>query len=303
VIDVACAADEAYTPHAATVIHSVIVGNPSGRVRVHFLHPPRFPNEAIEQLRDMALGLDASIVFHEVAEGAMSSLPSMGRISEIMWYRLALPELLPTTQRVLYLDCDVIVLASLEPLWELDLGGRAIGAVTNVFPPDLLHRPVDLGLAPGDYFNSGVLLMDLDTWRAEDWAARVLARARSDAQRIVFPDQDALNLEMHRSRLPLHPRWNCQNSILYFRTGEKLLGAVPTAEARAHPAIVHFEGPDWAKPWHYLSRHPFRDKYLDHRAHTPWPELKLEGRTLKNRVRRVLPDPALNALRQLRRAR
>jgi lipopolysaccharide biosynthesis glycosyltransferase len=145
--------------------------------------------------------------------------------------------------------------------------------------------------------------MDLDRWRAEDWAGRVVARAHSDPSRIVFPDQDALNLELHESRSPLHPRWNCQNSIMYFRTGEALLGVVPVAEARAHPAILHFEGPDWAKPWHYLARHPSRPLYFHHRAGTPWPEIQPEGKTLKNRVRRVLPEPALNALTQLRRGR
>jgi lipopolysaccharide biosynthesis glycosyltransferase len=299
--DVACAADEAYAPHAAAMLHSLIAANPPGAVRAHFLHPPGFPARAANELGAMVRGLGAAISVYEIREELSHGLPSMGRISEVMWYRLALPELLPGIERVLYLDCDVLVLGSLAPLWRLDLGGCAIGAVTNVFPPNLLHRPGDLGLGPADYFNSGVLLMDLDRWRTEDWAARVLARARSEPRRMVFPDQDALNLELHRSRLPLHPRWNCQNSILFFRTGEQLLGAVPTAEARAHPAILHFEGPDWAKPWHYLSRHPSRDMYFDYRAHTPWPEVQLEGRTLKNRVRRALPEPALNALRQLRR--
>jgi lipopolysaccharide biosynthesis glycosyltransferase len=296
-LDVACAADEAYTPHAAAMLHSVIVSNPHGSVRAHFLHPPELPDLMRRQLSGMVEGLGAEILFYEVAR---SGLRSMGRISEVMWFRLALPALLPDTERVLYLDCDTLGLAPFAPLWELDLDGCAIGAVTNVFPPYLLHRPGDLGLASKDYFNSGVLLMDLDGWREQGLAERIVQRSLSEPSQIVFPDQDALNLELHGARFPLHPRWNCQNSIIYFRTGEQALGVVPTAEARAHPAVLHFEGPELAKPWHYLCTHPDRALYFDHRAETPWPDVRLDGVTAKNRAKRVLPGSALRAARRLR---
>jgi lipopolysaccharide biosynthesis glycosyltransferase len=177
VFDVACAADEAYTPHAAAMLHSVIATNPTGSVHAHFLHPPELPERVLGQLSDMVEGLGSEISFHEVVR---SGLQSMGRISEVMWFRLALPSLLPDTARVLYLDCDTLALAPLAPLWELDLQGSAVGAVTNVFPPDLVHRPGDLGLAPAAYFNSGVLLMDLDSWRERQLAERIVQRARSE---------------------------------------------------------------------------------------------------------------------------
>lgn len=300
VIEVACAADESYAPHAAAMIHSLISTNPGTEVRTHFLHPPRFSADTVAQLSEMVSGLRSAIVFHEVADSAGDGLPAMGRISEVMWYRLALPELLPTTERVLYLDCDTLVLEPLAPLWQIDMQGRSVAAVTNVFPPDLLHRPDDLGIPRTDYFNSGVLLMDLNAWRADRWSERIVRLARSEPKRIVFPDQDALNIELRNSKLALHPRWNCQNSVLYLGTAEELLGVVPTAEARAHPAILHFEGPEFAKPWHYLSAHPFRQMYFDHRAQTPWPEVRLDGRTLPNQLRRWLPAPARMAASTIR---
>jgi hypothetical protein len=43
------------------------------------------------------------------------------------------------------------------------------------------------------------------------------------------------------------------------------------------------------KPWHYLSKHPYRATYLTHRAATPWPDVAIQGRTLCNRVLRPLP--------------
>jgi lipopolysaccharide biosynthesis glycosyltransferase len=301
-IEVACAADETYAPHAAATFHSVLTVNPRGSVRAHFLHSPGLRRETITRLTEMVSGLGGEIAFHELGDEASDGLPAMGRISEVMWYRLALPELLPHTERLLYLDCDTIALAPLAPLWELDLNGAGVGAVTNVFPFDLQHRPEELGLALRDYFNSGVLLMDLEAWREHGWSERILKLARSQPERLVFPDQDALNIELRDRWLALHPRWNCQNAILYLETADAVLGAVAAAEARAHPAILHFEGPAWAKPWHYLSSHPYRHTYLSHRAQTPWPHVRLEGRTAGNFARRHAPSPLLDGIAGVRRA-
>ncbi len=300
-IEIACAADETYAPHAAAMLHSLGVAHRSVAVTAHVLHPPGLPATTTDRLREVANATGASIVFHEIGDGTVRDLPAMGRISRVMWYRLALPDLLPDTSRLLYLDCDTLVLESLTPLWELDLQDQGLAAVTNVFPPDLVHRPDDLGIPRQSYFNSGVLLLDLAAWRRHRFSERIVELARSRPGRLVFPDQDALNVELHDRWLPLHPRWNCQNSILYFSTAEDLLGPAPAAEARAHPAILHFEGPESAKPWHYLSTHPLRQLYFDHRAATPWPHVALEGRSVKNRVKRFLPEPVAQVLRAPRR--
>ncbi len=301
-IDVACAADEAYLPHAAAMVHSLLTANPPAGVRMHLLHPPELEARSRRDLQSMVSGLGSSLVFHEVAAVTVAGLPEMGRISRVMWHRLALPVALPDASRVLYLDCDVLVRRPLAPLWELDLGGCAVGAVTNVFPPYLVHRPDALGIPRRAYFNSGVLLLDLDAWRTRGESERIAAIVRAEPERIVFPDQDALNLALWRDRLSLHPRWNCQNAILYFRTAEELLGGAVAADARADPAILHFEGGAWAKPWHYLNDHPFRQLYFDHRAQTPWPEVRIEGRTPANVLRRRLP-PRTRAMLRAQRAR
>jgi lipopolysaccharide biosynthesis glycosyltransferase len=300
VLDVACAADRAYTPHAAAMLRSVLVTGRPDRIRLHFLHPPHFPGPVRHRLETMVSALGGTIVFHEIGAELSRELLPKERESEVNWYRLALPSLLPDVERLLYLDTDTLVLKPVAPLWELDLAGCPVAAVTNVFPPRLVHRPDDLGIPRDRYFNSGVLLMDLAAWRAGGISERVLAVSRAEPDHVRFHDQDPLNMTLHDSWFPLHPRWNCQNSILLFRTGEELLGVVPTAEARAHPAILHFEGPAWAKPWHYLSTHPQRPMYFEHRAHTPWPKVELEERTLENRLRRHLPEPAMETIRWAR---
>ncbi|HUP91356.1 MAG TPA: glycosyltransferase family 8 protein [Solimonas sp.] len=293
-IHIACAADQAYVPHAAAMLRSLIVRQAARPVQIHFLHGPALPTPQLETLRGMVEALGARILFHPIPDQRVADLPEMGRISRVMWYRVFLPELLPGVDRVLYLDCDTIVMDSLDALWDSDLGANYLGAVNNVFEPGRGVRAVHLGLkGPECYFNSGVLLFNLSAWREHDCAGRVLAFARANSARLAWPDQDALNVVMAGRWLALHPRWNCQNSLFYFAHARNVFGAEVTSAATRDPGILHFEGGALAKPWHYLCKHPYRGEYFAQRAGTPWPEVSIEGRTAVNRLLRPLPMPLL----------
>ena len=288
-MDVAFAADRAYLPHAATMARSVLAHTDPGAVRLHLLHPRALDPDDLGRLRAMVESLGSTVATHAIDDPRMAALPATGRISAVMWYRILLPELLPDAPRALYLDCDIVATADLAPLMAVDLEGSAVGAVHNV-PYGGADDAARVGLPPGRrYFNSGVLLLDLERWRHTDVTDRLVAFARTEGERLVFPDQDALNVVLADDRAVLHPRWNCQNSLFFSPEAADVFGADVVQAACADPAIVHFEGPALAKPWHYLSPHPHRAAYLRHRAATPWPHGAIEGRTLTNRLLRKLP--------------
>jgi lipopolysaccharide biosynthesis glycosyltransferase len=203
-----------------------------------------------------------------------------------MWYRILLPELLGAVPAVLYLDVDTLVCDSLEPLWASDLTDHYLAAVSNVFQANHIHRPAALGLPPAQaYFNSGVLLMNLELMRRDGCTDRLRECARSRGKELEWPDQDALNLVLGARRLPLHPRWNRMNSIGW-QAAVDVFGRRAVDEALERPGIRHFEGPGQNKPWHYLCDGADRELYLQHRRATPWPDFTPEGRTLGNRIRR-----------------
>jgi lipopolysaccharide biosynthesis glycosyltransferase len=160
--------------------------------------------------------------------------------------------------------------------------------VTNVFyMRSHAQRPRELGIEPADYFNSGVVLMNLEQMRRDGSSRALLDYAVAHAPELAWPDQDALNVVLGRRRVPLHPRWNCMNSVLMFPWAADVFGEEAVAEARARPAIRHFEGPTINKPWHYGSESPMREVYFEHRRQTPWPRCRIEGRTPRNVLRRA----------------
>jgi len=160
--------------------------------------------------------------------------------------RLYLPLLLPSTERVVYLDTDLIVLQDLAPLFDLALPDSGIGARPSIKEgyatlPDLVrawahpkHREAILDElvrsgAPATLrtFNAGVLVMDLEKLRRRSFVSATLDLVR----RYGVNDQLAINLYTRGEFEPLDPSWN-------FFVGQDTGGA---------PRIIHWAGPK--KPW------------------------------------------------------
>lgn len=291
----ACAVEGAYDAHSAALLHSAAEHAGGLDLCVHYLHGPDFPRESADGIARMCERLGVAIGFHAIAPGLTAGLPVVSEFTMAMWYRIFLPDLLPDADRVLYLDVDTLVTDSLAPLLDLDLAGHYLGAVTNVFLDHHLRRPAELGLRLESYFNSGVLLMNLDAMRRDDCTAALRAYAVENAGRIEWPDQDALNFVLGERRLPLHPRWNAMNALRLTRAAE-VFTVEELEEALRRPAIRHFEGPGYNKPWSYTAPREAQRLYRRHRRATPWPRYSPEGRSVaafgrrvRHRLRRLTP--------------
>jgi lipopolysaccharide biosynthesis glycosyltransferase len=286
-LEIACAAEgRAYVAHCAAMLHSALTAPGGAGARVHFMHGPDLRPRDVDALAGMVRGLGGAFEPLLVGDERLAGLPTRGFTRKATWYRVFLPELRPDVDRALYLDADLLVLDDLRELWGTDLAGAYLGAVTNVFERHYLGRPAELGLAgPEVYFNAGVLLLDLDRLRADGCSRALIEYGVANRDRLLWRDQDALNVVLGHRRAPLHPRWNCMNAVLSFPWADEVFGAEAVAEARRRPAIRHFEGPDANKPWHVLCDAASRALYLQHRRATPWPRLRLQGRTPRNLLR------------------
>lgn len=108
----------------------------------------------------------------------------------------------------------------------------------------------------------------------------------------TYCDQDALNVVLGNLRVPLHSRWNCMNSLYLLPHARDVFGLDKGREACSWPPIVHFEGPQLAKPWHYLSKHPFREGLPSAPRRHTLAEFAVEGQTWPDRLLTPLPTPA-----------
>ncbi|OQQ78755.1 glycosyltransferase [Ligilactobacillus salivarius] len=147
------------------------------------------------------------------------------------YYRFILADLLPSLDRIIYLDVDTLALGDLTELWRTDLEGKFMGVVKDVFnvaPKIVSERK--------SYFNSGMLLMDLNLFRKYDICSDLVDFAIDVAEYCEYGDQDILNYYFIDGYKLLDIKWNCGREFLEDR--EKEVG------------IVHFYGLE--KPWNNI---------------------------------------------------
>jgi lipopolysaccharide biosynthesis glycosyltransferase len=154
-------------------------------------------------------------------------------------------------------------------LLRIPLGGMPAAAALNCAGPRV-HRMVNARLgraADAPYFNSGVLLLDLQTWRDLGIGHECIrvAETRDD----YWPDQDALNLVLNGKIKALETRWN------FFST------EILSREAYEAAHILHFI-PD--KPTSQDCRHPMFGDYLEIRATTPWRDRPFTSAVRERRI-------------------
>lgn len=303
-IELACIGQGPYLRHTAAMLHSALSHAAPGSVAVHLLHETAIDAGEDTRLRQTLAPFGAQLHLHAVPESMLMDFPS-GYFPRAIWLRVLLPDLLPAHDRVLYLDSDMIVCDDLLPLWQTRLDDVLLAAVPNPFYPFMPPYPrLRLGIGgSGEYFNSGMLLMNLAAMREADLAGQLRALARANPD-YLYPDQDALNVACRGRWRPVHPRWNAQSTLFELPADALPFSPAVVAETRAKPAVIHYIGP--FKPWHYLCRHPSQQAYFRHARLTPWGAPSLEGRSAKNFVLRQLPllwiDRALKAERWMCRA-
>jgi lipopolysaccharide biosynthesis glycosyltransferase len=158
--------------------------------------------------------------------------------------------------RILYLDGDTWPSGDPLQLLDAELPDGCFGAAEDrsyfrrheLGPVGQKIRTyfANLGIDGNDgYFNSGVLLADVRTWRS--LCAEAFEFFLKNTARCTYHDESALNAVAKTRRVRLAPQWNFANAYLEWQ----LKHAVP-------PQIIHFAGGE--KPWQ-IPFHPYHDMY------------------------------------------
>lgn len=250
--------DEAYLPHLEVVLASLFASNPGVRFRIHVLHRS-IPQDRLEAFAARASTLGFEVVSQKVDESLFEDAPTTDRYPEEMYFRLLAGQLLPEElDRVLYIDPDVLVINPLRPLWETELEGNifAAAAHASTIGSDTLENVNNVRLdTEGRYFNSGVLLMDLEAARREIDPDEVFDYTREQFLPLVLPDQDVLNALYSERILEVDEMlWNydARRYSSYYLASS---GEADVDWVMANTSILHFCGR--SKPWSSSYRYRF----------------------------------------------
>ncbi len=213
---------------------------------------------------------------------AMEVKVDRGSLSQ--YARLFVSSDLPSDiDRVLYLDCDIVVNKSIKELWNIDLQGKTIAALNDAFSSQ--YR-ANIGLQKNDVmFNSGVMLIDLNRWKETKVEERLLRFIESKNGKIQQGDQGALNAVLSHDTYCFEPRFNAVTIFYDFSYKELLIYRKPAEGyykmeeiqvAVYEPAIIHFTTSFLSKrPWIVGCQHRYVDVWLKYKELSPWTETTL----------------------------
>lgn len=248
--------DKNYIPPLQVMLTSLHMNNPGEDVELYLLHS-KLQEKELEPLEKQCGRLGYKFFPVKIEDSWFSQAPVTKQYPREMYYRLLAPCFLPQKlHRILYLDPDILVINSLKPLWETDMKGRLFAAAAHTGKTNLANNinQVRLGTTH-KYFNSGVLLINLDQGRKEILPEEIFRYAGEHAKELLLPDQDILNAVFGSRTLELDDYlWNydARNYSTYLlRSG----GACDMDWVMGNTGILHFCGK--TKPWQAGYMHRF----------------------------------------------
>lgn len=180
-------------------------------------------------------------------------------------------------ERVLYLDCDIIINRSISELWTLDLHGRTIAALKDAFSKQYRRN---IELQENDVmFNSGVMLIDLNRWKTQKVETKLLNFIQKHHGIIQQGDQGALNAVLSKETYCFHPKFNSVTifydftypEIMVYRKPVDFYSTAEVQEAVQNPVIIHYTTSFLSvRPWIEGCEHPYKDKWMQYKKLSPW---------------------------------
>lgn len=253
-IHVAFCTDSNYLPQLAAALVSMYISNAGEDLRV-YLVSSSISKDAIEKITIIAKTFGRTVTFIDINNVALSDL-RVNLQPTSAYYRLLLPRLLPDLQRIIYLDCDLVVEICLRDLWDVDLSDNACAAY-----PEPLHYQGALMAHVGikdRYVNSGVLLLDLDYWRSNNIGEQCIEWVKTNPERATMMDQDAINVVLENKKMYLSRKWNLN----------PIHGPIDSLLSEYGERILHFAGP--IKPWNLCYDFGLSDLFYRYLSLTPF---------------------------------
>ncbi|UWQ07900.1 glycosyltransferase family 8 protein [Aliiroseovarius crassostreae] len=200
--------DDNYFPFATLLASQIAKAYPERNFDICILYSGTFPEHPIIKQ------LDLRLVQFPIPE-AWQGLATSKKITLAAYLRIIAPRLLADDyDRVLYLDSDIYYhRGDIPALLSADLGGHPVAAVRDSFQHREMTKPMRefkaAGLEQTRYFNSGMLLVDVPQYLAQDIDGKAFEFAAMDGEDIRYKhDQSALNLALHNNWAELSPVWN-----------------------------------------------------------------------------------------------
>ncbi|MBL4645033.1 MAG: hypothetical protein COA52_02840 [Hyphomicrobiales bacterium] len=253
-INIAIAPDNNVINPTYALLNSIKENNPNEKINIFILFC-ELTDENIDNLIIFSKSIDLHISTHRIEFKKVKTLRDKMRSSHITvtaLLRCFMSTVLPNdVNKILYLDVDTIVTRSLKELFSTELNTNIAGVVKD---PGVSHL-TEFGIDGNQYFNSGVMIIDLKLWREKQIENLAFSFMKEHPENCRYWDQCALNYALSGKVEYISEKWNViankKNVINQIR----------------NVSIIHYAGIH--KPWNNPEHHPFGIYYSIFSQNTP----------------------------------
>lgn len=183
---------------------------------------------------------------------------------------------IPGIRRIIYLDCDMIVMDDLTELWNKELHEHVIGAVQDSVNRFFIDS---IGISRNTrYINSGMLLIDVLRWNEYAIEERAIQYIEHMNGTVPHNDQGVINAVCEGKIEILDCRYNLQNPMICFNAKQiqklaqidNYYSEAQLEAGRKNPCIIHFTEEFYNRPWCENCTHPYKEQFDKIWSRTEW---------------------------------
>ncbi|MBQ4404634.1 MAG: glycosyltransferase family 8 protein [Selenomonadaceae bacterium] len=289
-----------YSKFTGTTICSIFE-NTTSDVTVHILHDNTLTDDNRDKFIYLAGRYGQAVKFYNVKKLCAERLAEFieffpavkySHVSVGTMYRFLLPEIIaPEIKKLIYLDSDIIVNMDIKELWQIELDDKILAAVPEILSfKTIENMEKNFPLCKQgfirceDYFNSGVILINLDLLRkAKETIIDGLKFFEENPQPVGYPGQDIWNYCFSARSLKLPIKFN--QFTYYARRDEESLAK----------KIYHYAGGSFGLGLGLDISDSFNRLWMNYFVKTPWFDADSIGRLYEGflKVRGELEKSAL----------
>ena len=276
--------DDNYAQHMGISIYSMLENNKNAEVLEIFVIDDHISEDNKEKISSLASEYDRKLTW--ISSDLIRSTTIVSKWPKYSSFRkntncylkyFIFDGILDSkVDRIMYIDADSIVSGSLQPLFEMDMQGKAIGMTRCCLVTKEYRNAIGFG-QEDSYYNAGMNLFDSAAWHDRKYPEKLIQKA-TEGRMYSTVDQDLLNFVVRGDVIDLGCRYNFQ--CMHYAFKHPMYSKVyrPThyysdeevEEATESPVINHFLRFAGMNPWNSNSLHPCREMYEAYRSTSPW---------------------------------
>lgn len=285
IVPIVFATDDGYAPYLGVALHSLIVhASVEKEYKVYILYT-NLTKEHRRRLCAMCTeNVTVECVDVQKETSIFQSFSGTTHLRVEATYRLLIAELFPEFDKILYLDCDIIILEDVALLYQMELGEKILGVGEIALAKEIkIHFQTVLGVNEETGFNSGVLLINTKKFKEEGIKEKCLnlflEEWKEKEKKFIYQDQDVLNITCSGKTKQFSMCWNLEWCFYTVEEEKNTKPDLLTESSRQlyekykdNVKIVHFTSSEkaWERPdlhfadyfWKYARETVFYEEIL-----------------------------------------